>query len=180
MAQHDYINRKPNSNKGKNNKQVSQRKPFPVFLAFAALVLISGFIYGLWYIKTNADPVHVKQVQKQPPITQPVETALKKPRPPEFLEEIKSHEIKVDVKEIKRKGPYQMQCASLRKYSEAEALKAKIAFAGLVAEIRRTEGSNGVWYRVRLGPYDSKRKAESDKNKLKRIHIVGCAIWGWT
>ena len=31
-----------------------------------------------------------------------------------------------------------------------------------------------------LGPYDKKRAAESDKNRLKRIKIVDCGIWGWT
>ncbi|MBQ4848010.1 SPOR domain-containing protein [Pseudoalteromonas sp. MMG013] len=183
MAQHDYINRQPKtrqSAKNKKNAQVSQRKPFPVFLSIAAVILITGFTYGLWYIKTNADPGQVNQAQMPKTVAKKIDTAPEKPRDPEFLEEIRNHEVKVDVKEIKRNGPYQMQCASLRTYPEAEALKAKMAFAGLIAEIKRTEGSNGVWYRVRLGPYDSKRKAESDKNKLKRIHIIGCAIWGWT
>ena len=109
---------------------------------------------------------------------QPVEKP--KPRDPDFIQEIKDAEIKVEIKEIKKRGPYQMQCGSFRKHEDAESMKAQIAFVGLVAEIRRTEGSNGVWFRVRLGPYESKRQAESDKNKLKRINIVSCGIWGWT
>ena len=63
---------------------------------------------------------------------------------------------------------------------QAQTLKAKIAFAGLVAEVKKTQGSNGIWYKVRLGPYETKRLAESDKNKLKRIKIMGCGIWLWT
>lgn len=180
MAQHDYINRQPNKSKSKRNKQTPARKPFPAFLAITAIILVSGFSYGLWYIKKNADPKQVAQVQQK--VVSPAQTKRvpEKPRPPEFIEEIKNHEIKVEVKEIKRQGPYQMQCGSFREYVQAEEMKAKMAFSGLIAEIRRTEGSNGVWYRVRLGPYESKRKAESDKNKLKRVHIIGCAIWGWT
>ena len=73
-----------------------------------------------------------------------------------------------------------MQCGSFRTHQQAETLKAKIAFAGLISEIKKTTGSNGIWYKVRLGPYETKRHAESDKNKLKRINIVGCGIWGWT
>ncbi|WP_105166650.1 SPOR domain-containing protein [Pseudoalteromonas sp. T1lg23B] len=175
MAQHDYINRKPKNNKGGKNS--APRKPFPALLAVTALVLVAGFAYGLWYIKHNAEP------EKVTPITAPAKKApekLQKPVIKPFLEEIKEHEVKVEVKEIESKGPYQMQCGSFRTHAQAEEMKAKMAFAGLIAEIRRTEGSNGVWYRVRLGPYDTKRKAESDKNKLKRIKIMGCGIWGWT
>ena len=73
-----------------------------------------------------------------------------------------------------------MQCGSFRTYPQAESLKAKIAFAGLISEIKETTGSSGIWYKVRLGPYKTKRQAESDKNKLKRVKIVGCGIWGWT
>ena len=73
-----------------------------------------------------------------------------------------------------------MQCGSFRTLEQAQTLKAKIAFAGLVAEVKKTQGSNGIWYKVRLGPYETKRLAESDKNKLKRIKIMGCGIWLWT
>jgi cell division protein FtsN len=175
MAQHDYINRKPKNSKGA--KQAAPKKPFPTVLALAALVLVGGFAYGLWYIKNNAEPAKLEAVAK--PIKKEP-TKLQKPEIKPFLEEIKDHEVKVEVKEIESKGPYQMQCASTRTRERAEEIKAKIAFAGLIAQIRRTEGSNGVWYRVRLGPYEKKREAERDKNKLKRIKITGCGIWGWT
>jgi cell division protein FtsN len=174
MAQHDYINKQPKNTKKKQAKPA--KKPFPMILLVFAALLISGFIYGLWYIKNNADPSEVKQVQK----TEKPKKVIPKPRPPEFLEEIKNHEVKVKVKELEKKGPYQMQCGSFRQEAQANTMKANMAFAGLIAEVRKTEGSNGVWYRVRLGPYERKRQAESDKNKLKRINIVSCGIWGWT
>ncbi|RRS08769.1 SPOR domain-containing protein [Pseudoalteromonas sp. J010] len=176
MAQHDYINKKP---KGKGKTKPEKTTKFPVVATIAALLLIGGFAYGLWFIKTNADPKEVEQAKNPHPAQE--QTVVKpKPRPPEFIEEIKNHEITVEVKEIESKGPYQMQCGSFKTHAQAEAMKAKVAFAGLIAEIRRTEGSNGVWYRVRLGPYDTKRLAESDKNKLQRVGIFGCGIWGWT
>ncbi|MBD1582432.1 SPOR domain-containing protein [Pseudoalteromonas sp. S16_S37] len=174
MAQHDYINRKPKNNKG--GKNTASKKPFPIIMSLAALLLVGGFAYGLWYIKHHAEPEKPTPTQAVKKETPKLEKPVLKP----FLEEIKEHEVKVEVKEIKSKGPYQMQCGSFRTHEQAEEMKAKMAFAGLIAQIRRTEGSNGVWYRVRLGPYDTLRQAESDKNKLKRIKIVGCGIWGWT
>lgn len=177
MAQHDFINKKP---KGRNTKKAAPSpKPVSKLLILLALLLVAGFAYGLWFITQNADPKKVEEVakpvaKKEQPVAKP------KPKDPDFIQEIKDAEIKVEIKEIKKRGPYQMQCGSFRNHADAESMKAKIAFVGLIAEVRRTEGSNGVWFRVRLGPYESKRQAESDKNKLKRINIVSCGIWGWT
>ena len=175
MAQHDYINKKPKNRK--NTKQEPAKKPFPLLLTLIALVLVGGFAYGLWFVKNNADPDLVEK-QANPTAEKRVEIA--KPRPPKFIKEIKEHEIQVEVKELEQKGPYVMQCGSFKTHQQAETLKAKIAFAGLISEIKKATGTNGVWYKVRLGPYETKRQAESDKNKLKRINIVGCGIWGWT
>lgn len=176
MAQKDYINTK-RPTKGKKQPAKKAKKPFPLISVLIITVLVGAFGYGLWYIKTNADPEAVKQTKQQKKVEKPV---IKKPKTPEFINEIKQHEVKVQVKEIEQKGPYVMQCGSFKTYGQAETLKAKIAFAGLVAEIKRTEGKNGVWFKVRLGPYSTKRGAESDKNKLKRQKITGCGIWNWT
>ncbi|MCG7562179.1 MULTISPECIES: SPOR domain-containing protein [Pseudoalteromonas] len=177
MAQHDYINKKPGGKKAAKGKVA---KPFPKFFAALTLVLIGAFGYGLWYIKQHGEP-EAQPISPMPAKkTEQPKAEKDLPRPPDFIKDIKDHEVKVEVKKIESQGPYQMQCGSFRTYEQAEQMKAKMAFAGLIAEIRRTEGSNGVWYRVRLGPYDTKRGAESDKNKLERINIVSCGIWKWT
>ncbi|ASM55372.1 hypothetical protein PNIG_a3481 [Pseudoalteromonas nigrifaciens] len=175
MAQHDYINKKPANRK--KAKSAPAKKPFPILLVLIVTLLVAGFAYGLWFIKNNADPELVEK-QANPVPTTPVEVVV--PRTPAFIKEIRNHEIQVEVKELEQKGPYVMQCGSFRTYLQAESLKAKIAFAGLISEIKETTGSSGIWYKVRLGPYKTKRQAESDKNKLKRVKIVGCGIWGWT
>ncbi|HEA16833.1 SPOR domain-containing protein [Pseudoalteromonas sp. AS84] len=175
MAQHDYINKKPAGRNSKKNAPA--KKPFPILLAVIAILLVGGFAYTLWFIKSNADP---KLVEKQANPSAPAKVEVVIPRTPEFIKEIRNHEIQVEVKELEQKGPYVMQCGSFRTHAQAESLKAKIAFAGLISEIKQAEGSNGTWYKVRLGPYKTKRQAESDKNKLKRVKIVGCGIWGWT
>jgi len=175
MAQHDYINKKPTSRKGK--KQAPAKKPFPILLVALTLLLVGSFAYGLWFIKNNADPKLIQQ-QANPKPAKQIDVVI--PRTPEFIKELKENEIQVEVKELENKGPYVMQCGSFKTYEQAESLKASIAFAGLMSEIKESTGSNGTWYKVRLGPYKSKRHAESDKNKLKRVSIVNCAIWGWT
>ncbi|AQP99484.1 SPOR domain-containing protein [Pseudoalteromonas aliena] len=172
MAQHDYINKKPANRK--NNKQAPAKKPFPIFLVSIALLLVGGFVYGLWFIKSNADP---KLVEKQAnPTTAEKKVEVVIPRTPAFIKEIRNHEIQVEVKQLEQKGPYVMQCGSFKTHAQAESLKAKIAFAGLISEIKQ----EGTWHKVRLGPYKTKRQAESDKNKLKRVNIVSCGIWNWT
>ncbi|MBQ4832617.1 SPOR domain-containing protein [Pseudoalteromonas sp. MMG010] len=177
MAQHDFINKDPN--KRNTKKKQATKKPFPYIALILSILLIGGFAYGLWYIKHNADPKLV-ELQANPNTKKSAPEPIAKPRPPEFIQEIKDHEVQVKIKEIEQKGPYVMQCGSFRTEKQAETLKAKIAFAGLISEIRKTNGKNGVWYKVRLGPYKSKRQAESDKNKLKRVNVVSCGIWGWT
>ena len=77
------------------------------------------------------------------------------------------------------KGPYKMQCGSFKTRKQADTLKARIAFSGLVAQVSQSKGSNGTWYKVYLGPYPKKRAAEKDKHKLKSNNINHCQIWLW-
>lgn len=76
------------------------------------------------------------------------------------------------------KQSYIMQCGSFRKESSAESLKAQIALNGFEARIKPTDEKSGNrWYRVTLGPYTSKRLAESEKHQLQRNNINDCKIW---
>lgn len=94
----------------------------------------------------------------------------------DYVDDLKIKEVKVDLPEKKASTKtYQMQCGSFRQKTQAESLKAKIAFQGLNSEVRKT----GNWYRVILGPYKRKRLAEKDKHKMQRAKIYGCAVWLW-
>ena len=88
--------------------------------------------------------------------------------------------MRVEVTEQQQRGPFQMQCGSFRQEQQAESMKAQIAFAGFPSTVRRTEGENGVWFRVVLGPYESRRQATSDRNRLRQQGINTCQIWNWT
>lgn len=169
MAQRDYVNKKRTQKKPTQNK-----RPFPVAALLVAVVLVSAGIYGLYFISTNSEGKAATQ------IAQKEQTSAPKPKPkkPDFIDEIENAKIEVEVEEQEQQGPYYMQCASLRNREDAEALKAQIAFkTGLIADVDRTEGKNGVWYRVKIEPFETKRLAESANNQIKRARISRCRIY---
>ncbi|SEL58273.1 cell division protein FtsN [Colwellia chukchiensis] len=183
MAHQDYVSR----SRAKNNKKSPYKKtpePAPssslkVKLISAFLVLaIPSFAYLLWSIK-DQEPAAITTPQQSP---KPQKTQ-ELPKPPEekwrYVDDLKSKQVEVGEYEVVQKGPYRMQCGSFRTRKQAESLKAKIAFTGLVAQIDSAKGTSSTWYKVYLGPYDKKRSAEKDRHKLKNNAIHGCKIWGW-
>ena len=51
---------------------------------------------------------------------------------------------------------YLLQAGSFRQRSDADQRRGELALLGLEAQIERTEGENGVWFRVYLGPFESR------------------------
>jgi cell division protein FtsN len=98
----------------------------------------------------------------------------------EFIEGLPSYSVEVEVDELPNADRrYLMQCGSFRKQSQAEELKATIAFQGLESQVLESEGSKGIWFRVVLGPYETKRDAERDRHALRSARINRCQIWNW-
>ncbi|WP_251372266.1 SPOR domain-containing protein [Rheinheimera oceanensis] len=162
-----------------NSNAAAPKKPW--LLMLVTLTLVSGFIYFLWYLNQQpaapVTPVAPKQqaAKKDELPAKPTE------EPYQYIKELENKEVIVEVPvQQQSSGPYQMQCGSFRQQQQAEAMKAQIAFAGFASTVRRTEGDNGVWFRVVLGPYESKRKATSDMNRLRQQNINTCRIWNWT
>ncbi len=186
MPQKDYVKasrpkartNKPRATRGSSTNATTVSKPWLLLGLTAAL--IGGFVYFLWFlnqqpaIDTSAKPP-AKVVKKDELPAKPTE------EPYQYIKELENKEVKVEVAEQQQSaGPYQMQCGSFRAQTQAETMKAQIAFVGFSSEIRRTEGNNGVWYRVVLGPYDSKRQATADRNRLRQQGINTCQIWNWS
>jgi len=171
MAQHDFINKKrPN----KSKKKATKKKPLGWILVATSLLI--GAIYFLWYITTHSEEKKQTEAKKIKDVKTVKKEVLKKPVDSDFIEAIRGPDlVKVKVTEMEQKGPYVMQCGSYKSREQAETLKAKIAFTGIISFIKH----QGSWFKVRLGPYETKRKAESDKNVLKRQRIIGCNIWLW-
>ncbi|MGK7295578.1 MAG: SPOR domain-containing protein [Candidatus Wenzhouxiangella sp. M2_3B_020] len=64
-------------------------------------------------------------------------------------------------------GSYLIQAGSFQSGEDAEALKAKLAMLGLVARIQSVTVNGQTWHRVRLGPYETARAADSARRQLR-------------
>ncbi|MCQ1056774.1 SPOR domain-containing protein [Photobacterium sp. DNB23_23_1] len=198
MATKDYVKRgRAAAKKPRGNRNQVSSSGFPIKWAAIALCLVGALGYGLYYLSANpapqpqqptspsvTKPEPVKPVRpKAEPVTPPKASKPLPPKPEEkwrYIEELENKEVQVDAKkEQAPTKPYLMQCGAYRSQSQAEERKAMIAFQGLTSQIKVSQGEKGNWYRVVLGPYPQKRKAESDRNQLRRAGIEPCAIWFW-
>ena len=60
----------------------------------------------------------------------------------------------------------------------AENLRVQIVLANYEPYLKTTGEKNGnVWHRVVLGPFESKRNAETIRHRLREKDIMGCKIW---
>lgn len=186
MAHQDYVSRPRNTKKSPYKKGTSDQ-PAGVSLkvklvGLFTLVVISGFIYLLWSLKSNDTTTPIEEkVTIQAEETIKDKTTL--PEPPKekwaYRKELEEKKIEVGQYDVKQGGPYKMQCGSFKTLKQAEVLKANIAFAGLSAQVGKSVGTKATYYKVYLGPYAKKRDAEKDKHKLKRNKINYCQIWLW-
>lgn len=153
-------------------------------LSLVTLGLVGGFGYFLWSINDSADKVETQpEVQAAKPKVVKKDPNALPPKPKEewtYQEELENKQVEVDIPEnTTPTRPYQMQCGSFRQESQANEMKAVIAFQGLEAQVRKVSGSNGTWYKVVLGPYERKRLAEKHRHILQRGGLNGCQIWFW-
>ena len=190
MAQRDYVSRgrspqkkKPAGKGRKPARNAQSNAPvtgkLPVVRLVGVFALVIGFGAFLWSIKDNVEDDVDTQASR--PVA-PTEESL--PELPEeeweYIKTLPGYEVEVEVKEQEKSDKrYLMQCASFRTRAQAEEMKAKIAFQGLEALIRHSSGDNGDWFRVILGPYESKRDAEKAKHSLRKVNIATCQIWYW-
>ncbi|MDN3653750.1 SPOR domain-containing protein [Thalassotalea ponticola] len=197
MAHQDYVARKPRAKKKtttstRNKKaKANQNPPKTKRYLFLIAAVSAVFAVGLKLMIDNApqapaDDVTTVSKKASASNTNTSATAQESDIPPlpddkwTYMEGLKDKKVEVGEYEVEQKGPYQMQCGSFRTKSQADTVKAKIAFAGYASDVRRTEGKNGVWYKVVLGPFERKRLAEKAKHTLRRSQINHCQIWLWT
>ncbi|NVK24879.1 MAG: SPOR domain-containing protein [Gammaproteobacteria bacterium] len=179
MKNKDYVSQpKRSNNRKKANSE--QRKPFPIVKFSIVFVLVAAFAYFLTFLGNDQQQTTSEQT-KSPVSTKPEQQL---PPPPEdeewqFIDELKNKQVDVGTEELEDKGPFVLRCTTVRSQSRAEALKAKIAFAGHESTVKPHQGTSGMWYRVDLGPYEKKREAEKVRHDMKRNSINGCKILLW-
>ena len=67
---------------------------------------------------------------------------------------------------------YILQAGSFAGYDEADQLKARLALAGMVAQIQKvTIEGRGTYHRVRLGPYESIEQLDTAARQLQKLGI---------
>ncbi|MCE2594986.1 SPOR domain-containing protein [Motilimonas cestriensis] len=183
----DYVRNQPQKRKTNAKRGPAKSAPtsrLPIVAIVIAVIALSGFGYFLYTISGSADNAEIIEVIATP--APKAKTPAEKPLPEkpkekwDYIEQLENKEVEVDVPADPPPAiPYQMQCGSFRDKGQAESLKAKIAFQGLESQVRRSEGKNGIWYKVVLGPYERKRLAQTDSHKLTRAKIRNCQIWQW-
>ncbi|TDF36505.1 cell division protein FtsN [Alteromonadaceae bacterium M269] len=177
MAPKDYVSRGRATKKAPPPPSPS----LPWVRIVVTLVLVLGFVGFLWTIKDKGvEPTEtVSEKQQQKPAEED-ELPVMTEEEWEFIKTLPEYSVEVETREQKtRERPYLMQCGSFRREDQAQEMKAKIAFLGLVAQVKPSDGSSGRWHRVILGPYTSKRDAEKDRHAIRRSGIRTCRIWDW-
>jgi len=107
----------------------------------------------------------------------PARTAEVKPRF-DFYKILPGTEEAVTDKEFKRTPPasskevYFLQVAAFQNPADADNLKARLALAGIEAQIQTATLPDGrVWHRVRVGPFSSKDELGKSRAALKENNL---------
>ncbi|MBI1194514.1 MAG: hypothetical protein GC138_01525 [Gammaproteobacteria bacterium] len=78
-----------------------------------------------------------------------------------------------ELEKEKPHGPYILQVGSFRRYSDADALKARLALLGIQAGIEAIVVDNGnTWNRVRVGPFADMKALKPVRRQLEREQIA--------
>lgn len=205
MAPKDYVKRakapaKKQATRRKSKKQTSAQLPWvKMFLAITLVVLFAFALFQLQSVSVedanNDDMTEVNQVPKLEDNSSEVSDAIisadesleqaELPDLPvlgeeewEYIDSLPDYSVEVDATgPLESDKDFIMQCGSFRTTERAQELKAKIAFQGLESRILTSNGRNGLWYRVVLGPYERKRNAERHRHQLRAGNVNGCKIW---
>lgn len=73
-------------------------------------------------------------------------------------------------------GGYLLQAGSFPDSADADAVKARLALLGFVANVQPVTINGKTWHRVRLGPYRSAASLEDAKQKLASNGINAIAL----
>lgn len=175
-----------------------RRTPWGLLLATPVVLTGLGFLlYTLLQTPPQTDTAEAPRAQQPAPgpaakpapkPTEPATAATEDEAPQskfEFYEMLPKTEVvapKVDAykstpKDAKMEHRYVLQAGSFRDPADAERMRAKLILQGFPGvKTDRSDGSNGVWYRVRIGPFDNKTEMSKARNKLGNLSIIPMQI----
>lgn len=201
MARQDYAQKRRARSSASRKAPSRSRKPAPpprrpwglALISLAALGGLGVLIYLLLQTPGGA-PSPAAQPQSPPaPVVRNSTPAAPKPPSPapeqpatadkerfEFYDMLPKSTVdtpevsayKSTPKTAKLPSRVLLQAGSFRNAADAEQMRAKMILAGLPnVSTSRSEGSNGVWYRVRTGPFDTRAEVNQATNKLYQLKI---------
>ncbi|MET4161794.1 MAG: SPOR domain-containing protein [Marinobacterium sp.] len=164
----------------------------PLGLTLVTLAVVAGLAYLLYFLLNTppdaaapatepatkaVQPVPAKPaVKSEPvPVVEPKESRF------EFYEKLPKAEIVAPKVEAYKSTPkdavmehrYLLQAGSFRDPADAERMRARLILEGLPGvRTDRSEGSNGTWYRVRIGPFDNRTAMNQASNRLGKLSII--------
>ncbi|GGC83088.1 SPOR domain-containing protein [Marinobacter halophilus] len=149
-----------------------------------SLAAVGGFIGFIVYLNTLPDgqgptpvtPAATQTTQPQKPAASP--SKQERERNFRFYDMLPESEVLPPKVQEYAPNPtlqdfnYVVQSGSFRSQEDAERQRAQIAFQGLRASVQRIDLESGsVWYRVNVGPFESRSQMNAAVDKLVSISI---------
>ena len=155
--------RKPAASKRRKSGGGAQSDAHPLKW-YGAGVITGVFLSFMVYLGTL--PAEVTPGESATSAEEPQESA---PRPRfDFYTLLPEQTIDVEVDPAEVTAPregasatrevYVLQAGSFRQREDADRRRAELLLLGLQPEVEETSGDNGRWFRVYLGPFDSRSK----------------------
>jgi len=176
----------------KPRKKRPQKKLLPAYLWLLAGLAIGLFVAFLTYLdkqpatKTSfhdAVNTELKKLNHKNHKPLPIATTGTNKKEPKYNFYTLLQDMKVPIPKSETIPPektgelhskpalYILQIASFQKLSEAEKLKAKLAFLGVEANIQHVIINKNKWHRVLTGPYHDIRELHHNQKILQQNHI---------
>jgi len=174
------VTKKKSKRKVAGRKAVKRKLPGWIILLtgilFGLIIAVFGYIKG-WVPKPDNPNKPVAEVisnSNNDKIEDKIDELKIKPKKDfDFYRNLKEMQVEIDESQQtdNRKPPKPksllIQIGSFKNQTDAESIKAKVAFSGFSATIKPVNVNGSTWFRVIIGPYTSSREADKDKRKLQ-------------
>lgn len=163
------------------------KRSVPWWLWFVVPALLASFVFVLVKLASVEPPPSPPPAQTAAPVKpKPIapKAAPKTQEKPqsdkfEFYQLLQDSEVDtshVDAYEYQPREEenfsYMIQAASFRSSADADRLRAKLILSGLEAAIKTSESKDGgTWYRVTVGPFDTRSAESRAQDKLAQMGL---------
>jgi cell division protein FtsN len=171
----DYKSYSANKKKKSKKKKSSGKKPIVMWLVVVLLIVV--FVSGLYWLsqlsskKQSMKVVSVKVEKKKNPVKKkPIIPKIKfefynlLPKENDNLPTVNTGTVQQPQEQIR----YILQVASLKNFSDADTMKAKLILNGYNVQVKKITSTGTVWYRVQVGPFGSINAATNAQVTLRK------------